>query len=529
MRNFQLPGRSTAHGVNGMAAASTPLATLAAIDVLRRGGNAIDAAITASAVLCVVEPHMTGIGGDCFCLIGRADGSVTGLNGSGRAAMAADRDWLAGAGLEGGIPSDSPHAVTVPGAIDAWDVLLRDHGTIGLADALGPAIALARDGFAVTPRVARDWAGLVDKIDGDEGARRHLLLDGRAPQAGEIMRFPALARTLETIARDGRDAFYEGAIAEEIVTHLAARGGLLTMEDFARTAASYVTPIATGFADHAVDEIPPNGHGITALIGLNVLDRFDMARFAPDSPERYHLQTEAMRRAYMLRNRYVADPDHAEVPVQALLSAETADRLAGEIDLARTMPANPLELAPTGTDTIYLTVVDKDRTAVSFINSVFAGFGSGIVTPGTGIALQNRGCGFVTDPAHPNCIGPGKRPMHTIIPALVRRDGRVILSYGVMGGQYQPMGHVHVALNTLVYGMDVQEALDFPRSFHDDGALILEDGVPAATREALAAMGHTVKAADAPLGGGQAIAIDRARGTLVGGSDPRKDGMALGY
>jgi gamma-glutamyltranspeptidase / glutathione hydrolase len=525
MRDFQVPGRSTAFGVNGMAATSAPPASLAAIDVLRAGGNAVDAAVTASAVLCVVEPAMTGIGGDCFVLVGTPSGKVHGLNGSGRSSLKADADWLKSSGLTG-IGERGIHSVTVPGAIDAWDKLLKAHGTASLGDCLGPAIRMAEAGVPVTPRVAFDWLANTPLLAADEGGRLHYLKNGRAPLMGETMAYPALAKTLRIIASEGRDAFYTGEIGEDIAGHLASRGSLLTRDDFARTEATWVEPISTSFAGHEILEIPPNGQGLTALIALNILGHFGLKSLDPGSPERMHLEIEAMKLAWVLRDRHIGDPDFAEVPVDELLSVKTAARLAGLIDMKRALD---VKTALPQSDTVYLSVVDRDRLAVSFINSTYYGFGSGIVTPKTGIALQNRGACFVTTPGHPNCIGPGKRPLHTIIPAMVRKDGQIDMSYGVMGGGYQPMGHVSVAVNRYIHGMDPQEAIDWPRCFPDEGEVQIEAGVKASAREALARKGHRLTPAPKPLGGGQAIVIDRANGVLIGGSDPRKDGMALGY
>jgi gamma-glutamyltranspeptidase / glutathione hydrolase len=528
MRNFHYPGRSTAYATNAMAATSSGYATLAALDVMRQGGNAVDAAVTASAVLCVAEPHMTGIGGDCFVLVGRPDGGVEGLNGSGRSSRHADSDWLAKSGLSD-ISHDSIHAVTVPGAIDAWAKLLAKHGTIDLAQALEPAIRLADQGCPVTPRVAWDWSRQLDKLGRDEGARRHYLPGGRAPEAGEIMRYPALANTLRIIARQGRDGFYAGEIADDIVAHLKPRGSLLTLEDFATTDATWVDPISTVYADHELLEIPPNGQGITALIALNALKHFDLGRHGPDSVERRHLEIEAIKLAWILRNRHVADADQSPAPVADLLSDKTGRQLAGMIRMDQAFDGPETAVAMPRSDTIYLTVVDKDRLAVSFINSLYDDFGSGIVTPETGIALQSRGAGFVTDPGHPNCIGPAKRPLHTIIPAMVRAEGRIAMSFGVMGGDYQPMGHTAMMLNCHVYGMDPQESIDFPRAFNKLGIVGIEDGISDAVADGLSQRGHMVERVVKPWGGGQAIAIDHESGVLIGGSDPRKDGLALGY
>jgi gamma-glutamyltranspeptidase/glutathione hydrolase len=524
MRNFQAPGRSAACGMEAMAATSSPLATLAAIDVLRNGGNAVDAAVTASAVLCVTEPHMTGIGGDCFALVAEPDGTVTGINGAGRAALAADESWLKRSGLAS-IERTSVHAVTVPGAVDAWDRLLRRFGTISLADALKPAMRLAETGTPVTPRVAFDWPDSVAMLAADPGGRLHYLKGGNAPLTGEVMRYPALARTLGIIAQEGRDAFYEGEIAAEIVDVLGARGGLLRPEDFSRTEASWVEPVTTSFAGRDILEIPPPGVGLTALVALNILSRFDLGRHAPGSPERYHLEIEAMKQAFVLRNRHIGDPEFYDIPVAELLSAGTADDLAAAIDPRR---ASPIAMTGPASDTVYLSIVDRDRRAVSFINSIYHEFGSGIVTQRSGIALQSRGSGFVTTPGHPNCIGPGKRPLHTIIPAMARRDGRVELSFGVMGGSYQPMGQVQFLVNRYLFGMDVQEAIDCPRLMPLNGEVTVETGIAAATLGRLERMGHRLRLAAHPLGGAQAIEAGGAAGLLSGGSDPRKDGFALG-
>ena len=525
MRNFDQPGRSTALGINGMAATSSPLATLAAIDVLRAGGNAIDAAITASAILCLTEPHMTGLGGDCFALIGKPNGTVLGLNGSGRSGSKANAGWLKASGLTE-IAPQSVHAVTVPGAIDAWDQLLKEEGTMTLAEALKPAIKLAEKGVPTTPRVARDWLESESLLAADEGGAKHYLKNGRAPRLGEIMTYPALAKTLKHITKHGRAGFYEGEIADDIVKHLAARGGLLTQEDFAKTESTWVKPIATHFADHDIFEIPPNGQGLTVLITLNILKHFGLRRFEPDSPERRHLEIEALKLAWVLRNRHIADPDFADVPVSELLSQETSQRLASLIDMNRATDAN---VSLPSSDTVYLTVVDKNRLSISFINSIYSDFGTGIVTPKSGITLQNRGKSFTTQISHPNCIAPSKRPLHTIIPAMAKKDGKIDMSFGVMGGDFQPMGHVNVVVNRYIYGMDPQAALDFPRLFPQGGNVLVECTVPAPVIAGLKAKGHRIVAADEPLGGGQAIAIDHAQGLLIGGSDHRKDGFALGY
>jgi gamma-glutamyltranspeptidase/glutathione hydrolase len=528
MRNFEMPGRSPAYAANGMAATSSPLATLAALDVLRSGGNAVDAAVTASAVLCVTEPHMTGIGGDCFALIGKPDGRVVGLNGSGRASRDADANWLSASGLAE-IGLNCVHSITVPGAVDAWDRLLHEYGTVSLREALAPAITHAEKGVPISPRVAADWPEMVPALAEDEGGRLHCLKDGRAPRPGEVMSYPALARTLRLIAENGRDEFYLGSIAADIMDHIGQRGGLLSRKDFEETESTWVDPISTTFADHELLEVPPNGQGITALIALNVLSAFDIGRYPAESAERRHCEIEALKLAWVLRNRHVADPEHLDITIEELLSQDTAGRLAGLIDMDRAIDDPVLRMQMPQSDTVYLTVVDRDRLAVSFINSLYDAFGSGIVTRKTGIALQNRGACFVTTPGHPNCIGPGKRPLHTIIPAMVRHDGDIVMPFGVMGGSFQPMGHIMVMVNRFIYGMDPQEALDFPRVFPESGRVLVEEGMPPRVLAGLEAKGHALVPSGGPLGGGQAIAIDSSSGVLIGGSDFRKDGIALGY
>jgi gamma-glutamyltranspeptidase / glutathione hydrolase len=523
-RDFHLPGRSPVIAREGMAATSHPLASLAAIEVLRAGGNAADAAVAAVAVLGVVEPQMTGIGGDCFCLVARPGEPIWGYNGSGKTGAAMRLDLLGGAASVG---LDSIHAVTVPGAIEAWATILAAHGRFGLDRALKPAIHYAEAGFPVAARIAYDWATLVERLRRDPGARRHYLVDGGAPEAGDVLRLPALAETLKAIAADGPKAFYGGRIAQDIVTTVRARGGMLTLEDLCEHRGEAVNPIATSYRGFEVVELPPNGQGLTALIMLNILERFDLAALDPLGPERFHLALEAARLAYCQRDAHIADPAFMRTDVSRLIDKGFAKDLAGRIDRQKRVA---LADAPiTGGNTVYLTVVDRDRMAVSLINSLFSHFGSGIATEATGIMLHNRGACFVTKPEHPNAIGPRKRPMHTIIPALAMRNGRCEMAFGVMGSHFQPMGHTHFLLNVIDYGMDVQRAIDFPRAFFEVERTLVERGVPASTIEGLTARGHDVGIPATPWGGGQAIRIDWERGTLTGGSDPRKDGAALGY
>ena len=529
MRDIQLPGRSVVMSRAGAAATSQPLATLTAIDILRQGGNAVDAAIAACAVQGVVEPMSTGLGGDCFALYWRADRqNLIGLNGSGHAPAALEADRLRRQGLSG-IAGDSPHAVTIPGAVDAWARLLKDHGRLALADVLAPAIRYAEEGFAVTPRIALDWLLEEAKLAANPDAARLFLPGGRAPRAGETHGNRALAATLRLIARDGRDGFYTGRTAEAMVRTLRALGGHHQPADFAEQQAAYVEPIRSRYRGIEVAQIPPNGQGITALIMLNILAGCELGRYDPVGVERFHLEAEATRLAYRARDAHVADPRFAEVPVERLLSAAFADELRGRIRRDRAMAPTALTAPAASGDTVYLTVVDAERNVCSFINSLYAHFGSGIASAETGIIFQNRGAGFTLEEGHPNCLAPRKRPLHTIIPGMALKDGRPWLSYGVMGGAFQPVGHVHVLTNLIDYGMDVQEAIDCARAFHVGGRLECENGIGEPVMRGLAALGHTVARPPMPWGGGQAIAIDWQTGSLAAGSDPRKDGCALGY
>ena len=528
MRDLQLPGRSVTHAVNGMAATSHPLATLAAIDMLRSGGNAVDAAVTACAVQCVVEPMSTGLGGDCFALLVKGGrGKPIGLNGSGWAPKGLTAEQLLSQGIKK-IETSMPHAVTVPGAVDAWATLLEEHGRKGLDECLQPAIRYAEEGWAVTPRIAVDWKRNEAKMQAEASAKEQYLLDGRAPRAGERFRLPKLARTLREIAKKGREGFYSGWVADDIVNYLSGKGGRHAAEDFAEQRAEWVAPIATPYRDATIYQIPPNGQGVTALIMLNILSGWDLSKLDPLGVERLHLETEASRLAFHARDAFVADPRHGEVPVERMLSKEFADGLRRQIDPKRAMKA-PEMTGPTYRDTIYLTVIDKDRNTCSFINSLYFAFGSGLVAPESGVVLQNRGAGFRVEPGHPNCVAPRKRPMHTIIPGLCMTGDKVAWSYGVMGGAYQPVGHTHVLTNMLDYGMDPQEALDCPRVFHMDGRLDVERGLPDSVLDGLRRLGHPVARPEMPWGGGQIVGVDWANGTLLGGSDPRKDGCALGY
>ena len=532
MRDYHFPGRSPVYATHGMAATSMPAATLTALDVLRAGGNALDAAVAAVAVQCVIEPQSTGIGGDCFCLYAPAGtGKVYALNGSGRAPAAANIDWYESRQMHA-LENTSAHAVTVPGAVDAWETLLKAHGRKGLDELLQPAIRYAHEGWPVHPKVSWDWGRNVDKLR--KGGSTHFLPDGTAPKPGDIFEQPALAETLRAIARHGAKAFYEGCVAADMVATLRERGGLHTEEDFAAGLhnAEFVEPITLNWKGYDVYQCPPNGQGLLVLMILGMLGGLPSAPDGAAGVIRAQRHIEAARLAYRDRDAFLADPGAVDVPVKKLLSPEylAAQRaLISDTAAMRDLPAAGESLLPPHKDTVYLCVVDKDGNACSFINSLFQAFGSGILAHKSGVMLQNRGFGFRLERGHPNCIAPRKRPMHTIIPGMLMKDGRAAMPFGVMGGHYQAMGQSWFLTNFLEYGLDIQQSIDLFRLFPYQGKLQVERGVPADMVARLTSMGHTPQPVQRPLGGGQAIWIDHERGVLMAGSEPRKDGLALGY
>ena len=520
-------GRSTVYAPNGMAATSQPLATTAALEILRSGGNAIDAAVAAAAVLNVVEPHMTGMGGDMFAILWDAgDKRLVGLDGSGRSGSKIDVEALATAWES--VPTRGAATVTVPGALAGWNALVKRYGDLTLADVLAPAIRIAEEGFPVTPIIAQDWAGTVDTLEADTGAAATFLIDGRAPKAGEWFRNPDLARTFRRIAEDGPETFYGGALGREIVAGLDELGGFLTVEDLASHEVRWVEPLSVTYRGYTLHELPPAGQGIAALQMLKMLEGVDFSSMVHNSAEYLHTLIEAKKLAYADLARYVADPDAMDVRPEAMLDPDYLAARAALIDPDRAMErAEPGPLA-TESDTVYLTVADREGNMISFINSVSWYFGSGVVVPGTGVILQNRGAGFVLEEGHPNRIGPNKRPFHTIIPAFVTRDGEPWLSYGVMSGSMQPQGHVQVLLNLVEFGMDPQEAVDAARFRHLSGKRVAVENLHPEVAASLAELGHElVVPTGIAFGGAQAI-LKLERGWAAG-SDPRKDGMAAGH
>lgn len=524
MRDFQFPGRSAVLATGGMCATSHPLGAKAAIDVLERGGNAMDAAIAGAVLLGICEPQMTGLGGDCFVLWSDAGSNeVKSLNGSGRAPAALDASMLRDAG-EKTVPLRSAHAVTIPGAVDAFCHLSENVGKLGLDAVLSAAIRYAEQGVVVAPRVAFDWANDAGTLQGV--ARDNFLMNGKPPKAGDIFRAPGQAEVLRRIARDGRDAYYTGEVADDILAALNAAGGVHTAEDFASVACTPTTPISGTYKDIEVVEHPPNGQGATALLMLNILAQFDIAGMDPWGAQRVHLEAEATKLAYDARNRFLADAEYT-ARADYMMQMDTATKLAALIDPAKAMQSPAALSESVHKDTIYITVVDGDGMAVSLIYSVFHGFGSGIGTEKFGLLMQNRGAGFTLEKGHANELKGGKRPMHTIIPGMVREGGRVVMPFGVMGGAYQSCGHARFATNIHDFGLDPQAAIDAPRAFSENGVLKVERGYSDDVRAKLSEMGHTVEVPDTAIGGAQAIKIHES-GVLEGGSDPRKDGCALG-
>jgi gamma-glutamyltranspeptidase/glutathione hydrolase len=545
MASFTQQGRrSEVIAAHGMVATSQPLAVQVGVDVLKQGGHAVDAAIAVNAMLGLVEPMSCGLGGDLFAIIWDAQNeALVGFNGSGRAPRAMTRDLFSAQGLDR-IPERGPLSWTVPGCVDGWFALHDRFGRLPFDGLLTPAIATAESGFPVSPVIARTWKGVEDLLLADPGAAATFLTDGRAPNVGEVFRNPDLAASLRALCAGGRNAFYLGPIAERIVACAEAVGGLIGREDLANHTSTWDAPVSVGYRGHDIWELPPNGQGIAALQMLGILEGFDFAGIERDSAELLHLLIEAKKCAYEDRARYYADPAFAEVPVSELISPEYAARRRSQIvrsGVSLRVPAGDPRLR-TG-DTVYLSVIDEERNAVSFIQSIFKEFGSGIVPPGTGFALQNRGSLFHLDPDHPNRLEPGKRPFHTIIPAFVTRGGRPVFSFGVMGGAMQPQGHVQILVNRLDFGMDVQAAGDALRWRHvgsstptgermgDGGTVWLESGFPQSTFDGLRAKGHRVEARPygPDFGGYQGIWIDPKTNMLHGGSESRKDGCALGY
>ena len=529
-------GRSAVLARNGMVAASQPLAAQAGLRVLQRGGNAFDAAVATAAALAVVEPMMTGPGGDMFVLAYLAEEDrLVGLNGSGFSPEAVDLDFFASRGLDQ-IPVHGPYSVSVPGAVDGWAALLDRYGAMPLAEVLKAPIEYAENGFPVSEIIAANWADRAEPIAERKDFREAYLPGGRAPRHGEVFRNPGLAWTYRQIAEGGRDAFYRGEIARRIVEHLDREGWPVSMDDLDSQRSDWVEPISTSYRQYELHELPPNGQGMAALEMLNILEGYDLRSLGHNSAAYLHLLLEAKKLAFADLDAWLADPERAELPVETIISKEYAAGQRKRIRRGKAaagvesgISAADRNLISSG-DTVYLTVVDRDRNMVSFINSLFHGFGSGVTVPGTGIVLQNRGALFSLERGHPNRIEPRKRPYHTIIPAMACHGGRPWMSFGVMGGDMQPQGHVQIMLNRIEFGMNVQEAGEAARIKHNPLAgVAVESGIPAAAVAELDRFGHDIVRTPGVFGGYQAIEVDWERDVLIGGTDPRKDGLVAAW
>ena len=525
MRDFHLPGRSSVLAENGMCATSHPLAAQAALDILKNGGNAMDAAIAGAVLLGICEPQMTGIGGDCFVLFSPAGSDeIKSLNGSGTAPSRANANDLRDEGFSS-IPLNSPHSVTIPCAVDAFCKLSNDWGKLGLDKILQPAIHYAERGVPIAARVAYDLAELTETLN--PSGREFYLPWGRAPKVGELFAHHGQVKVLKEIAKHGRDGFYSGEVAEDMVDSLQKLGGIQTMDDFSSMEAFYTNPISNNFSKFELVEHPPNSQGATAILLCNILKHFPISSMDPFGFERTHVETEAAKLAYDARNRLVSDPNVFDATTK-MTSEKLAQDLAAKINLKKVVDEVSSITEEVHKDTIYITVVDKDRMAVSLIYSIFHGFGSGIASEKFGVLFQNRGAGFNLIPGHVNEYGANKRPLHTIIPAIVREKGTVKMPFGVMGGQYQAAGHARVLSNIYDFEMDIQTALDAPRSFFENGSLRIERGYDENIVQKLSNLGHNIDQKIGPIGGAQAIKINK-NGVLEGASDPRKDGSAIGY
>lgn len=526
--------RSNVLARHGLVATSQPLAAQAGLEMLRRGGNAVDAAVAVAVTLNVVEPMSTGIGGDLFALVWMAkEGRLRALNASGRSPYAATIERIRSLG-HNHIPIAGMLPVTVPGATSGWEALIQTCGRLSLPEVMAPAIRYAEEGFPVSEVIAAGWKASERKLAAHPSSAKTYLLHGRAPRMGEIFRQPDLARTLRVVAEEGAQAFYHGEIAERIVAFSQANGGLLSLQDLRDHAPTWVEPIYTDYHGVRLYECPPNGQGIVALMALNILQGYDLVSLGHNSPPYLHLIIEALKLAFVDAHHHVTDPELYPVPVEQMLSAKYAARCRKLInpDYAADPPNTGI---PTQGDTVYLTAADGEGNVVSLINSLYMGFGSGMVVEGTGICLQNRGHSFSLDPKHPNHLAPHKRPYHTIIPAMVLgANGKPLYSMGVMGGHMQPQGHIQVLLNLVDFAMSPQEALDAPRvRWEEDKQVFIEPLLGEETRQALIAMGHDVAPLDqasiSTFGGGQVIRIDPETGVLCAGSEPRKDGCAVGF
>jgi gamma-glutamyltranspeptidase / glutathione hydrolase len=525
-RKFHKAGRSVVLSNKAMVASSHPTASYVGLDILRNGGNAVDAAIAMNAVLCVAEPHMTGVGGDCFVMIS-PDGSsnIKALNGSGKSSSKASAENLRKKNVFL-INPQMPDAITIPGAVAAWKLLHNQCGFMPWKELFRPAIKYAQNGIIVHERVALDWSKNIQKLLLDSDTSNLFLKDGKAFQFMDNFKNENLSQTFSIIAQEGHDGFYHGLVAEDMVEKLKSIGGHHTLQDFGNANAEWVEPISSNYRNIRVHECPPNGQGLVVLIILSILEKFDFKKLS--KTDYMHVFCEATKIGYFLRDQYLADPENNKLSVDLFLKSKMVDEYASSIDMNRAKIYS-LSDFPDHPDTIYLTVRDKNGMVISFINSLFDAFGSGITAPKSGVLFHSRGRAFSAIEGHPNELNPNKRPVHTIIPAIISKDNKLIGSFGVMGGQYQAAGQAYVLSQMIDFGLNPQLALNYPRIFPNNNILDIENDFDSDVINELKFKGHQINYPAPPIGGGQIILIDEERNALIGASDWRKDGLAIGY
>ena len=527
IRNFQTSGRSTVLSNIGMVATSHSLASSVGIDILKKGGNAIDSAIAMALMLPLCEPQSTGLFGDVFCIVKKKENSeFIGLNGSGKSPSAIDEN-KACLLKKRKLPETGVLSITLPGAMKAFESLHKNYSLLDLEELCQPAIHYAKTGVVVSPRVALDWQTSLNNLKGT--SQKFYTKSGNAYQIGDVFLAPQQAFVLEKFAKYGAKGFYEGEVAKDLISSLNKLGGVHTFDDLKNVSCEYVDPIIIDYEKHALVELPPNGQGVTAFLIKKMLDRLNISNFDPSSAERVHLEAEVVKIAYNIRNKYIGDPNFYDFELKHFCSDEFIEKYLNQIDLNKANNEINTKWENHHRDTVYLTVIDKNRQMVSLIFSIFNSFGSGYASEKFGLLFHNRGAGFTLESGHPNELVGNKRPLHTIIPAFLKKDDEFIMPFGVMGGQYQANGHARLVSNVIDYGMDIQTAIDFPRSFPENGYLKLEEGYTDKIAKDLEKMGHKILRPDQPVGGAQAIIYDMKNDILIGGSDPRKDGCALGY
>ena len=528
MRKIYQPGRSNVLSNNAMVATSQPLSSQEAINILKLGGNAVDAAIAASAVLSVVEPGSTGIGGDCFSIIKMNNQKAISINGSGIAPKKANLDYFKSNKIDS-IGLLSPHSVTIPGAVDAWYEMHKKFGKLDFEKLFTTAIYYAREGFPVHEIEAFHWQKNEEKLKKNNVTKQIFLHNNKAPIFGKKFSNSQLADTLTLIAKKGAKAFYEGEIARDMVNSLNNLGGLHTEEDFYNQNTIFSDTLISNYKDYNIHQCPPNGPGLVVHLMMKLLDKFNWFNLNAFDPMRFHIQAEVTKVCFEIKETILGDPQYSNLDMEYLMSSKSIDNLFKKINLDKVYNSDKL-FVTSHPETVYLTIIDDDLNAVSFINSICHAFGSGICSENSGILFQNRGVNFRLEENHPNCIDSNKRPLHTIIPGLLtNKSDETVMSYGVMGGQYQPIGQTHVLQNIYDFGMNMQEAIDAPRAFALNGKLKVENSFLKTSIKNLSKLGHDIEIIKEGIGGGQGIMIDRKEGVLIGGSDPRKDGLAIGY